>query len=111
MNIRSLGIAGVILGILFKVLHWPGANIILMTSTALTIVMLVILLVRKPGPWTLHVQRPAMLFGSIVTALTGMLFKVMHWPGANMLLLLGMVTCAAWFLTSAYHTRTSVVRS
>jgi sugar phosphate permease len=111
MNIRSIGIAGFILGLLFKFLHWPGANIILLSSAIVTIVMLTVLLARKPGPWTLHVQRPAMLFGSISVALMGTLFKMMHWPGANIMLLIGLMTCAAWFLTSSYRTAGMAQRS
>lgn len=111
MTIRSIGIAGFILGILFKFLHWPAANIVLMSSALLTIITLAILLATRPGPWTLLVQRPAMLFGSVATALVGVLFKMMHWPGANMLLMIGMITCAAWFLTSSYRTTRMVQRS
>lgn len=100
-TIRSVAIAGHILGILFKVMHWPGANIILLSSGVLAIVTLGALLVRKPGPLTVQVQLPAMLVGSVMAAVTGGLFKVMHWPGANILLLLGLTTCAAWFLVTA----------
>lgn len=98
MRIRSISIAGFIVGILFKFLHWPYANIVVVTGAVLTIVTLTILLARKPGPWTLTVQRPVVLFGSITVALVGVLIKMMHWPGANILMLLGMMTCAAWFL-------------
>lgn len=108
MRIRSIGIAGFIVGILFKFLHWPGANMILLTSALVTIVMLTVLLTRKPGPWTLHVQRPAMLFGSISMALMGVLFKMMHWPGANIMLLLGLLTCAAWFVVLSERKRPAV---
>lgn len=95
---RSIGFAGLIIGILFKTLHWPGANIVLLSSTLLVIVTLSVLLVRKPGPWPLLIQRPAMLAGALCAALMGGLFKMMHWPGANIMLLLGLATCAAWFL-------------
>lgn len=97
-TIRSVAIAGYILGILFKILHWPGSSIILITSGVLTIVMLGVLLVRKPGPLTVQLQLPGMLIGSVMAVITGGLLKFMHWPGANMLLLVGLSTCAAWFL-------------
>ncbi|MBL8002210.1 MAG: hypothetical protein JNL05_09640 [Flavobacteriales bacterium] len=95
---RSLAFAGYLIGILFKILHWPGANIILLTSGGLAIIMLGTLLVRKPGPMTVQLQLPALLFGSLMAALTGGLFKVMHWPGANVLLLVGLTVCAVWFV-------------
>ena len=34
----------------------------------------------------------------IAALIFGILFKVMHWPGANIQLLLGMTGCAVWFL-------------
>ena len=100
MYIRSIGIAGLIIGILFKTLHWPGANVIFLASSILVIVTMSLLLVRKPGPWSVQVQRPAMWVGAVIAVVTGGVFKVMHWPGANMLLLVGLSVCAAWFLLS-----------
>jgi len=97
-TIRSIAIAGYILGLLFKTLHWPGASIILLTSGVLTIVMLALLLVRKPGPMVVQLEYPGMLIGSVMAVITGGSFKIMHWPGANLLLLLGLSICAAWFL-------------
>lgn len=98
MYIRSIAIAGFILGLLFKTLHWPGASVILLTSGVLTIVTLSMLLFRKPGPMTVQLHYPAMLFGALMAVITGGMFKIMHWPGANMLLMCGLIVCAAWFL-------------
>jgi hypothetical protein len=100
MQIRSIAIAGYIVGILFKILHWPGASIILVTSAVLTIGMLALLLNRKPGPMTVQLRLPAMLIGSVIAIITGGLFKTMHWPGANVLLMLGMIATVAWVLAT-----------
>ncbi len=110
-TIRSISIAMFLLGVLFKTLHWPGAAIILFSGTALSAVTLASLLVRRPGPWSVLIERPVMLFGSISIALVGLLFKMMHWPGANIMLLIGLMTCAAWFLTSSYRTTGMAQRS
>ncbi len=104
MNLRSIGIAGIILGILFKFLHWPGANILLLVSALLTITTLSILLITKPGPWSVQIQRPLWVFGSLALALCGVTFKLMHWPGANIELLLGMVGLASWFVVNGGRT-------
>ncbi|MFZ1687645.1 MAG: hypothetical protein WAU70_09500 [Flavobacteriales bacterium] len=98
MHIRSIAIAGLIVGILFKTLHWPGANVIVLASSVLVIATMLLLLIRKPGPWSVQLQRPAMLVGSVIAVVSGGLFKVMYWPGANMLMLVGLTVCAAWFL-------------
>lgn len=98
MHIRSIAIAGFILGLLFKTLHWPGSSFILLISGVLTVVMLTVLLIRKPGPMTIQLRLPAMLIGSVIAVIIGGMFKIMHWPGANMLLLIGLSVCALWFL-------------
>lgn len=95
---RSIGIAGVILGLLFKTLHWPGGNIILQVCALLAAVTMTILLIQKPGPWDVRIQRPIWIFGSVAVVLSGVIFKTMYWPGANLQLLVGLSACAAWFL-------------
>jgi len=98
MHIRSIGIAGLIIGILFKTLHWPGAGTIVLASGLIVIAALAPLLFRKPGPLSIQLHRPALLVASVIAVVAGGLFKVMHWPGANMLLLAGHCVCAVWFL-------------
>jgi hypothetical protein len=104
-TLRSIGFATVVLGMLFKTLHWPGANSIVLASSVLVIVTLSALLFRKPGPLSVQLQRPAMLVASVIAAVSGGAFKVMHWPGANMLLLVGFSVCAAWFLLASLPQR------
>jgi hypothetical protein len=150
MYIRSIGIAGLILGILFKVQHWPGANVIALAGGLLIIAAVVIGLTTRPMSlslglrslagvlltatvvmkmlhWpfadlafygavgtvlgviilergtldprgVLDVHLPWLLFGSLVLFALGSTFKIMHWPGASIQLVLGMTGCAAWFL-------------
>lgn len=98
MLIRSIGIAAVILGLLFKVLHWPGASIILLVGAVLSAVTLTVQLIQKPGPWNIRIQHPVWIFGSVAVVLLGTTFKMMHWPGANIQLLIGMMGTASWFL-------------
>jgi hypothetical protein len=98
MHLRSIAIVGLLLGILFKTLHWPGANIILLPGAFLTAVASALLLVRGSGPMTIHVRRPGALFAAMTVVLFGVLFKMMHWPGASILLLVGMLSCAAGIL-------------
>jgi hypothetical protein len=106
--LRSIAFAGYLIGILFKILHWPGASMLLLSSGALAIIMLGTLLVRKPGPMTVQLHLPAVLFGSLIVVLAGGLFKTMHWPGANILLLLGLTACASWFvITGSRQMRTT----
>lgn len=98
MYIRSIAFASLVMGVLFKTLHWPGANIVLLAGTVLSLVTLLVLLIKKPGPWSIRIARPVWPMGALVLVLIGSMFKAMHWPGANVLLLIGLTTCAAWFL-------------
>jgi phosphatidylserine synthase len=152
MYIRSIGIAVLIFGTLFKVLHWPGANLMILTGGVVAALAAIAVLITKPGPkpasavlrmvtgalliafllfklfhlpfadvWMLaavvstvgllFVERAhprtqhvlglrfsALLLVALVLVVCGSIFKVMHWPGANIQLLLGMTGCAIWFL-------------
>ena len=100
MNLRALGLAGLIVGVLFKLLHWPGAGYIVLLSALLTVVGLVLRMTRGRGPWTIEISKPGWFAPAIVTALCGMMFKTMHWPGANILLMLGMMATAVWVLAT-----------
>ena len=75
-------------GILFKFMHWPGASILLVLGITLTsLVFMPLLFIFRSK--TSATTRDKLLLGSgvslgIVLSMY-ILFKVMHWPGANML--------------------------
>ena len=83
-------------GTIFKLMHWPGANIMFMLGAVILALIYLPLILRhklKESPSNetlLHVS------GFIGLALTtvGSLFKIMHWPGAAVMLMLGMGTLA-----------------
>jgi hypothetical protein len=53
----------------------------------------------RPGiQRVLALRFSALLIIGVALVAGGTVFKVMHWPGANMQLLLGMTGCAVWFL-------------
>ena len=70
--------------LLFKVLHWPGGNIMSFAAAVLGVIAVV---------WMACTQnilgKGVSIFNAIVLVLTivGLWFKVAHWPGANILLL------------------------
>ena len=51
MYTRNIGIAGLFIGTLFKVMHWPGANIISVISGVLVVAATVFIVLTKPKPW------------------------------------------------------------
>ena len=50
----------------------------LFAGALLTIVTLTFLINPEPGPWTVHIQRPVRVFGSLAVALLGAIFQMMH---------------------------------
>lgn len=48
-----------------------------------------------------------LLFGGLAMEMAGMIFKVQHWPGANVLLIMGVAIAGAGFV---YNTKSRIVR-
>ncbi|MFY0674100.1 MAG: hypothetical protein JXQ87_11875 [Bacteroidia bacterium] len=91
-----LGIIGgvtTILGTLFKVMHWPGAGIMLLVGLAITglLFMPTALYVNYKSKEGIRDRATiiAGFAGGILLTFFA-LFKVMHWPGASMLLLISL---------------------
>ncbi len=75
-------------GILFKLMHWPG------TGALLTVAILTASLIFLPLMFTLKAKENQNKKNTLITGLAtlsgitiglGVLFKIMHWPGANVL--------------------------
>ena len=81
----------VLIGVLFKINHLPGAGILL--TTGFVILVLVFFPMALINAYRADRNRKTLSF-YIVTYLTlfllftGMLFKIMHWPGAGLLVLI-----------------------
>lgn len=83
----------VFLGILFKMLHWPGAGILLTLGIFLLVmVFLPVALINnfkaseKKGNRSLYI----VTWITCLVVFTAMLFKIMHWPGAGYALLISL---------------------
>lgn len=82
-----------ILGILFKVQHWPGAGLMLSLSYLSGVIFfipaLVFSLFRDPER---RAKRPAYIlaFAGVTLHMLGLLFKIQHWPYSGLLLTTGM---------------------
>ncbi|MCF8226616.1 MAG: hypothetical protein K9J30_12130 [Bacteroidales bacterium] len=93
-----------ILGALFKIQHWPGANVLI--TVGLVVLALVFLPMfasvrikkaRKNGE---PIDKKLLISGVIAGALLtlGTLFKIMHWPGAGIVILVSWSAVAVLFL-------------
>jgi hypothetical protein len=95
-KIFTLGLittAIIILGALLKINHWPGGSPLLTLGIAVLVLVFLPLALRNHYRTEGNSKNPALY---IVTWLTcfvvfgGMLFKVMHWPGAGKALMIAL---------------------
>jgi hypothetical protein len=95
------------LGCLYKIMHWPFANIMFAAGMVILAIFFLPLAVRssyKAEPD--KKMKTLYILVAIVFAIDfiGSLFKVMHWPGANMLILISLplpfVVLLPYFLIS-----------
>ncbi len=80
------------LGVLFKIMHWPGAHKLFLLGIAL-ITYLVLPLSLSAQLKHLRYNKILLWLGftSLIILISGIMFKVQHWPGASILLMLGSV--------------------
>jgi hypothetical protein len=82
-------------GLMFKVMHWPGATVMTVVGFAMLIITVVALLVNATKYMgALPVVHKLRFMTGLVSALlisAGSIFKALHYPTANMQIVLGMV--------------------
>lgn len=105
-----------LLGILFKVQHWPGAGVALAAGLLLLgTVFLPSLIFARISDDKGEGKRSAYLVGLFAGLfyIAGFLFKLMHWPGAGILILVGLIMFTMIFIplfTMAHYKNESQVR-
>ncbi len=96
-----LGSIGYFAGILFKIQHWPGANILIALGCLFLCVLffplLLRFLIKNASSRREKIIYTISVFSGMIF-MAGFLFKMMHWPGAGILLLVGSASIVALFL-------------
>jgi len=99
------------LGLVFKMNHWPGASIMLTISIVLMVFVFFPSAIinsykkqAKKNYYSLHLVS----YITIAIILLGALFKIQHWPGAGILILIGLPLPFILFfpLYLRYHKKT-----
>lgn len=93
------------MGLIFKFLHWPGASAgIVFGVGLLSLVFLPLVFVLKFKEKQNTKDKLTILFGSLAAILIslGILFKVMHWPFANILIISSMAVSLLLFLPTYF---------
>jgi hypothetical protein len=95
-KIYLIGLAAAIImatGAVFKVNHWPGAGIMMMTGTLILVLMFLPAALINHYKTQSNEQSRLLYLVTWITCLvifTGMLFKIMHWPYAGIALLIAL---------------------
>ncbi len=80
-------------GAIFKFNHWPGASIMMVTGmfflTVLFLPLLFILKFKSTAESNRSILLSTIAFVSAIAISSGVLFRVMHWPGARILTITG----------------------
>lgn len=94
-------------GTIFKLQHWLGANVMFMTGAVILALIYLPLILHhklKESPRNEALMHISGFVGLAFTTV-GSLFKIMHWPGAGMLLMIGMGTLAFIYVPIYFYKR------
>ncbi len=99
--LTSLGLWTLGSGALFKTMHWPGSGILL--TAALFIFFPLAILVAVFRGFGASQNKLARIFAGLggSTLSTGVLFKIMHWPGSGIILLVSVPAIAIGLMSLA----------
>lgn len=102
-------------GTIFKLMHWPGANIMVLLGTAILVLFYLPMILTHKVKESPRDEALLHILGFLGLAATtvGVLFKVLHWPGAAAMLIGGMSILAFGYVPVYFYKRyqTSANRS
>ncbi|MCK5066135.1 MAG: hypothetical protein KAR16_01790 [Bacteroidales bacterium] len=93
-----------IVGAVFKLQHWPGANVLIVLGSfllgAVYLPVFAMVSIRDTRKREKRVNMPMYVVGVITgfIFITGVLFKIMHWPGAGVALTFSVLITVAVFI-------------
>ncbi|MFN8254238.1 MAG: hypothetical protein U0W24_01030 [Bacteroidales bacterium] len=112
-SVYFIGFAGILvtlLAVIFKILHWPGAGLLILAgigSLALIYVPFAWFQIRKSTDDRQLKKVYFAAFLSFMVVFAGMIFKILEWPGAAIFLLIGIPLPFVFFLPTYifYHVK------
>lgn len=103
----GFSVAAFIGGSFLKIMHWPGASMLLLlailTASLIFLPLMFVLKVREVDSTRDKVVTGLGTFFGIISSL-GTLFKIMHWPYANMMMFVGLVVFMFLFVPVYFFT-------
>lgn len=88
----------ILVGVIFKTQHWPGAGVILMLGiVAFAAIYAILLFIDRQKSLKSSIAKTSNLFVLLAMVLIslGFLFKMQHWPGAGVIIYVSNVALLA----------------
>lgn len=108
-------VALLLAGIFFKAMHWPGAGMLIVLGNALLVCGYLPILLSHKLKESAANEKLTVISGYVGLAVmaTGITFKLMHWPYANMMMLSGFAVLVLIYMPVYFYQRykTSVNKS
>jgi hypothetical protein len=95
-------------GAIFKVLHLPGASILIVLGTAIfSLLFMPLMIVLKFKDEAKAVDKWVLSFGFVIgiVSMIGIVFKLLHWPYANILMISGIGSFVFMYVPLYFITR------
>jgi hypothetical protein len=90
-------------GILFKALHWPGASIMLILAFGILFLSLFTTLRRENKAQGMSAFENVSMIATFSLLILGTAFRMQHWPGANVLMVLASAAILAMVVYAVYR--------
>lgn len=92
-----------LVGVWFKLLHWPGAAWFLSLGMAIIgLILLPAILISRNKRTGISTGLLALGIVPVIAIIAGVLFKIQHWPGASSILVLGSLFLIVFFVPAYY---------
>lgn len=90
-------------GVLFKTMHWPGASIMLILAFGILFISLFTTLLKENKAQGMSVTENAAMITTFSFLIIGTAFRMQHWPGAMVLVVLGTFSTLALVFYGAFN--------
>jgi len=87
------------IGTIFKMMYWPGVAVIILSGAVIGLLFLLFFINSGIDNINMGIEKNSIVIGSItiMLVLIGFIFKINHWPGAGILVILAHI---ALFISS-----------
>jgi hypothetical protein len=102
-----LSVVVLMIGLVFKFSHWPGALFLIVSS----LILIAILLIESAISQLIKKFVAQKVFYPVLGAVfsLGVLFKIMHWPMANMMIMFSMLCLSVAFAEFSFRIKKNIL--